>query len=71
MRRATTHPDWALGCADEVWWRRIAQPHRASWADGGIPLRLVAQTVGRDDPDPKALACYGLLVRQWTLSIRG
>jgi transposase len=28
-------------------------------------LRLVEQTVARTDPDPKALACYGLLVRAW------
>ncbi len=26
---------------------------------------MVERTVARDDPDPKALACYGLLVRQW------
>jgi transposase len=26
-------------------------------------LRLVEQTVAKDDPDPQALACYGLLVR--------
>jgi transposase len=26
-------------------------------------LHLVEQTVAPDDPDPKALACYGLLVR--------
>lgn len=25
-------------------------------------MRLVEQTVPKDDPDPKALACYGLLV---------
>jgi len=65
IRLATTHPDWALGFADEVWWSRLARPHLSSWADDGSPLRLVAQTVGRDDPDPKALACYGLLVRAW------
>lgn len=59
------HPDWALGFADEVWWGRVAQPHLASWADDGAPLRLIEQATGRDDPDPKALACYGLLVRQW------
>jgi hypothetical protein len=23
---AATHPDWALGFADEVWWSRLAQP---------------------------------------------
>jgi len=65
IRLAKTHPDWALGFADEVWWSRVAQPHLASWADEDAPLRLVEQTVPRDDPDPKALACYGLLVRQW------
>ncbi len=60
-----THPDWALGFADEVWWSRIARPHLSSWAEADQPLRLVEQTVGHGDPDPKALACYGLLVRQW------
>lgn len=65
IRLAATHPDWALGFADEVWWSRIARPKIASWADDGAPLRLIEQTVARNDPDPKALACYGLLVRQW------
>ena len=37
----------------------------ASWAEEDAPLRLVEQTVARNDPDPKALACYGLLVRAW------
>ena len=37
----------------------------ASWAEEKRPLRLVEQTVARRDPDPKALACYGLLMRQW------
>jgi len=59
------HPDWALGFADEVWWSRVARPHLASWTQEDAPLRLLEQTVARDDPDPKALACYGLLVRQW------
>jgi transposase len=65
IRLAMGHPDWALGFADEVWWSRTAQPHLASWADDGSPLRLVEQAMGRDDPDAKALACYGLLVRRW------
>jgi len=65
IRLATVHPDWALGFADEVWWSRVAQPHLASWTEADGPLRLIEQTTGRDDPDPKALACYGLLVRQW------
>lgn len=62
---AQAHPDWALGFADEVWWSRVSQPHLASWAEAETPLRLVAQTVARGDPDRKALASYGLLVRGW------
>jgi DDE superfamily endonuclease len=41
-----------------------------SWAEADQPLRLVEQTVAKDDPDPKALACYGLLVR-WTQAAGG
>jgi hypothetical protein len=59
------HPDWALGFADETWWSRFAQPHLHTWADETDgPLRLVEQNVPKDDPDPKALACYGVLLRQ-------
>lgn len=36
----------------------------SAWAEADRPLHLVEQAVARDDPDPKALACYGLLVRQ-------
>jgi transposase len=42
----------------------VAQPPRHAWADDQ-PLRLVEQTVAKDDPDPKALACYGIIVRTW------
>src|SRR5262249_57381625 len=62
---ARTHPQWALGFEDEVWWSRLAHPALHAWAEPDRPLRLVAQTVAKDDPDPKALACYGLLVRWW------
>lgn len=65
IRLAKTHPDWALGFLDEVWWSRVARPHLASWVEEDASLRLVEQTVARRDPDPKALACYGLLARQW------
>ncbi len=60
-----THPAWALGFLDETWWSRLARPTLASWAEGGAPLRLIEQMTARGDPDAKALACYGLLVRQW------
>ncbi|MGH2457147.1 MAG: transposase [Candidatus Limnocylindria bacterium] len=46
-----------------MWWSRLARPALHAWAEDA-PLRLVAQTVAKDDPDPKALASYGLLLRQ-------
>jgi transposase len=64
IQLAARHRDWALGFADEVWWSRLAQPHVHAWAEADQPLRLVEQTVAHDDPDPKALACYGLLLRR-------
>jgi hypothetical protein len=63
IRRAAGHPDWALGFEDEVWWSRLAQPALHAWTAGGRPLQLVEQAPAKNDPDPKALACYGLLVR--------
>jgi len=65
IRLAQQHPEWLLGFEDEVWWSRLARPALHAWQDDDHPLRLVAQTVARDDPDPKALACYGLLARWW------
>jgi hypothetical protein len=50
-----------MGFTDETWWSRFAQPRMHAWAEPTQPLRLVEQTVANDDPDPKALACYGLL----------
>jgi len=53
-----------MGFLDEVWWSRFVQPTVHSWVSDEQPLRLHQQTKSKDDPDPKALACYGLLVRQ-------
>jgi DDE superfamily endonuclease/Winged helix-turn helix len=63
IQLASTHPAWALGFQDETWWSRLARPALHARAEPGRPLRLVEQTVAKADPDPKALACYGLLVR--------
>lgn len=41
----------------------MAQPAVRAWTATGQPLRLVEQTVAKKDP--KAVACYGLLVRWW------
>jgi transposase len=65
IRLAQAHPDWLLGCEDEVWWSRLAHPVLSAWQDDAQPLRLLEQTVAREDPDPKALACYGLRARCW------
>jgi len=59
---AEQRPDWAVGFEDETWWSRLAQPALHTWT-AGDPLRLVEPVVAKGDPDPKALACYGLLVR--------
>jgi DDE superfamily endonuclease len=62
---ARQHPDWALGFAAETWWSRCAQPQAHSWGDEPAgPLRLVEQEAPKGDPDPKALACYGVLLRR-------
>jgi transposase len=58
-----THPTWALGFGDEVWWSRLAQPDQHCWMDTDTTPKLQELTPPTNDPDPKALACYGLLVR--------
>ena len=63
IRLAQTHPEWLVGFADEGGWSRVAQPALHAWAALDQPVRLVAQTVAKDEP--KALACYGLLARWW------
>src|SRR4051812_33368728 len=59
VRLARGRPGRAFGFADEVWFSRLAQPALHAWT-AGRPLRLGMHAAGRDDPEPKALACYGL-----------
>jgi hypothetical protein len=63
IRLAAAHPTWVLGVADEVWWSRLAQPAQHCWGEAEAVTRLQALTRAKSDPDPKALACDGLLVR--------
>ena len=49
-----------LGYLDETWWSRLKQPALHAWT-ADEPLRLLQVEADRADPDPKALACYGLL----------
>ncbi len=64
IRLAVGHPTWALGFADEVWWSRLTQPDLHTWSEADQAVRWQELAVVKDDPDPKALACYGLLVRR-------
>ena len=60
MRLAACHPDWVLGFQDEVWFSRLAQPHLHAWTNEDA-LRLLEKQAAKDDVEPKAIACYGLL----------
>jgi hypothetical protein len=64
MHGASTQPTWGLGWADEVWWSRLAQPAQHRWIEDGSIPRLYALERAKDDAAPKALACYGLLLRR-------
>ena len=63
IQRANTQPRWALGCGDEVWGSRLAQPNQHCGTDTEATPKLQELTPPGEDADPKALACYGLLVR--------
>ena len=43
-----------------MWWSRLAQPNLHTWTDDK-PLRLLQNEPDRQDREPKAVACYGLL----------
>lgn len=61
---ALSHQEWLLGFEDETWWSRFEQPKLYAWAREECPLRLIEQVKARSDKQAKALACYGLLVRE-------
>jgi transposase len=66
IRLAQENPDtWVVGFEDETWWSRLQRPSLHSWAEAGDPLRLVEQSVKKDDPDPKAISCYGLYLPEF------
>ena len=65
MRVAESNPEWAVGFGDETWWSRLALPTLSSWAEEGKPLRLLQKSVEKDDPDPKAISCYGLYLPEF------
>ena len=44
-----------------MWWSRLSQPNLHSWSEQNEPLRLQELSKDKNDPDPKALARYGVL----------
>ena len=58
---ASQQPGWMVGFLDEVWWSRFAHPRLHVWQSTDQPARLIQQPWQKGDPDPKALACYGVL----------
>ena len=63
IQRAMAQPTWGLGFGDEVWWSRLAPPNQHGWTEAEATDKLQELSPPADDPAPKALACYGLLVR--------
>jgi hypothetical protein len=50
-----------VGFLDECWWSRVAFQTLSSWSEEGKPERLVPAVDSHiDDPEPKAISCYGL-----------
>jgi hypothetical protein len=65
MEIAAANSEWAVGFCEECWWSRLALPTLSSFSEEGEPLRLIQKSVAKDDPDPKAISCYGLYVPQF------
>ena len=63
IRLAESSPDWVIGFEDETWWSRLARPNLHAWSDTDQNLRLFELSVPKEDKSPKALACYGMLLR--------
>jgi hypothetical protein len=61
IRLAQSSTDFAYGFEDEVWWSRAAPPALHAWTTA-TPLRLQQKQLGKEDPEAKALACYGFYV---------
>ncbi len=57
---AQAQPSWVVGYVDEVWGSRLAQPHLHAWSEEEA-WRLLQRPPHKHDPEPKALACYGMV----------
>lgn len=61
IRLSKSHKEWVLGFLDQTWWSRITQTLGYTWCHpDSEKLRMECLRFPKDDPDPKALSCYGL-----------
>jgi hypothetical protein len=63
IRLGRLHPDWVVGFQDETWWSRLAQPNLHTFSTVDASLQLEQKQIGKAATDPKALACYGVVLR--------
>jgi len=69
MEIASADPDtWAVGFCDECCWSRVALPTLNAWSEEGKPPRLLRRSLAKDDPEPKAMSCYGLYLPQMRIT---
>jgi hypothetical protein len=61
MEVAEANPEeWAVGFQEECWWSRVALPTLSSFSPQKKPHRMIQRSLAKDDPEPKAISCYGL-----------
>lgn len=63
IRLSKSNPSCVLGYLDQTWWSRITQTLGYNWCDPK-ELHMECLTFPKEDPDPKALVCYGLWLPQ-------
>ena len=49
-----------MGFEDECWFSRFERTSLHSWAEEGGSVCLLEKAPSKGDPEPKALACYGM-----------
>ena len=54
-----------MGFEDETWFSRFERPSLHSWREAKKPVRLLEKEARKDDPEPKALACYGMYLPEF------
>lgn len=64
LKLSEQNPDWVVGFLDEVWWSRLRDPMMHTWSENGKSLALMEKTQDKSDPEAKAIACYGVYLRE-------